>query len=143
MTPKQEEILKKKIAQFKAEVGNRKLTPEQKKIYAAFTKTKGSSTFINVVDIYDDSIRLKIVSNSTDAGSQHILLKHYKTSIGRVTANEILNLTEIISKGRREKNRSYMVYSKIINNRGNIIKEVVRISKDGKTAMLKSFYSNR
>lgn len=143
MTPNQEEILKKKIAQFKAEVGNRKLTPEQKKIYAAFTKTKGRPTFIDVVDIYDESIKLKIISNSIDAGVQHILLRHYKTNIGRVTANEILNLTEIISKGRREKKRSYMVYSKIINDRGNIVKEVVRISKDGKTATLKSFYSNR
>lgn len=139
----QKELLSKKIAQFIAEVGDRELTQEQSKIFHAFTKTKGSVTYLNVTDCKGKSLRIKIYSDKFSNGTQHILLGHYKTRREYVTAMEILNLCDVIRNGELYKSRGYTVY-RLLRHYGKVtIRTVLKINVNGNEAVLKSFYSDR
>ena len=72
-------LIDDRIAQFRAEVGDMELTEEQKKIFNAFTKKNGAATFLNVTDKDGRNVRIKIYSNKTKTGSQHILINHFGT----------------------------------------------------------------
>ena len=135
--------LLQKIDQFIKEVGDKTLSHEQAKVYAAFTKTSGSNTYLNITDKDGNTLRLKIISNSETSGTRYILRNHYKTRIHYVTANEILNLSKIIESGERYPSYGYTVYKLEKTSPQGLIREVLRIAKDGKTAVLKSFYSDR
>lgn len=132
-----------KIRQFKAEVGNRQLNAEQAKVYNAFTKTKGSATFINVTDKNGKKVRIKIDSTKRTTGSQKILMRHYNTNVGRVTAWEILNLCNVVKTGEPHPSGIYIIYKKQFVRNGHLFHTVLRFTIDEKSAALKSFYSNR
>lgn len=135
----QKELLSKKIAQFIAEVGDPdKLTSEQGKILYAFTKAKKAVKF----DIADcEGINLKIY---VDPGHEvkKILLKHYNTKDGTVTAKEILKMFDVVRKGEKKFNNGNYVYSVTRKRNGVTYKTVVKIFSDGKEAVLKSFHSD-
>lgn len=136
-------LLSQKIKQFIAEVGEKELTPEQSCIYKAFTKTKGSATYIDVTTRKGKSFKVKIYSNKFSNGVQYILMGHYKTTREYVTANEILNLCDVIRKGEEYFSRGYTVY-KLSHKYNNVtIRTVLKIDIKGKEAVLKSFHSDR
>lgn len=135
--------LDEKIKAFKNEVGDRELNAAQGKIYHAFTKTKGSATRISVVDKFGNTVRIKIYSDKTSNGVQHILSNHYKTKVHWVTANEILNLYRIVETGDRYPSNGYTVYHRTQSFNGVKISTVLKFGKEGSEAVLKSFYSDR
>ena len=136
-------LLSQKIKQFADEVGDKELTEEQKRIYKAFTKTKGAATNIYVTDSKGRNLNIKIYSNKFSNGVQHILMGHYKTTREYVTANEILNLCDVVRNGTPYKSGSYTVY-KLSRRYGKVtIRTVLKISVEGNEAVLKSFYSDR
>ena len=67
-------LIDDRIAQFKAEVGNRELTEEQMKIFNAFCKKGGASTFVNVTDSLGIKVRLKIVSYDPSVAHRLLLM---------------------------------------------------------------------
>ena len=136
-------LIDDRITQFRAEIGDRELTEEQRKIFNAFCKKGGASTFVNVTDYLGNKVRLKIVSYDPSIGSQHILLSHYKTEVGNVTATEILNLCDIVKYGESYISGIYTVYRKQYENNGVLYRTVVKVSKEKGTSLLKSFYSDR
>ncbi len=54
-------LIDDRIAQFRAEVGDRELTEEQRKIFNAFTKKNGAATFLNVTDKDGRNVRIKFI----------------------------------------------------------------------------------
>ena len=136
-------LIDEKIALFKAEVGDRELNVEQKRVFNAFTKKKGASTYINVTDMDGKSLRIKIYSNKVSTGSQHILKNHYATKIHWVTAWEILNFYEVVEFGTHYVSNGYIVY-RIEKYCGDVkISTVLKFVEDNGVAVLKSFYSDR
>lgn len=134
----------KKIAQFKQEAGNKEqYNTEQQKIYSAFTKKNGSKTIINVVDCEGISIRV-CLDSSTEI--RKILLKHYKTRIGTVTAKDILNMFDVMRTGKKEFQSGNYTYikTKYRNINGVRIRYflIIKLFPNGKDAVLKSFYTN-
>ena len=135
---KHSDILSKKIAQFIAEVGDRELTQEQGKILYAFTKARKTVKF----DVTDcEGVNLKIVLDTT-AEVKKILLKHYNTKDGTVTAKDILKMFDIVRKGEKKFNNGNYVYSVTRKRNGVTYKTVIKIFSDGKDAVLKSFHSD-
>lgn len=136
-------LIDEKIALFKAEVGNRELSEEQSKVFNAFTKKKGASTYINVTDMDGKSLRIKIYSNKVSTGTQHILKNHYATKIHWVTAWEILNFCEVVECGTHYVSNGYIVY-RIVKYCDDVkISTVLKFVEDNGVAVLKSFYSDR
>lgn len=136
-------LIDEKIALFKAEVGDRELNVEQKRVFNAFTKKKGASTYINVTDMDGKSLRIKIYSNKVSTGSQHILKNHYATKIHWVTAWEILNFYEVVEFGTHYVSNGYIVY-RIEKYCGDVkISTVLKFVEDNGVAVLKCFYSDR
>ena len=134
----QKELLSKKTAQFIAEVGDRELTQEQGRILYAFTKAKKEVKF-NITDC--EGVDLKI---SIDPGHEvrKILLKHYNTKDGTVTAKDILKMFDVVRKGEKKFNAGNYVYSVTRKRNGVTYKTVIKIFSDGKDAVLKSFHSD-
>ncbi len=88
--------LEKKIVAFIREAGDKsKYTPEQQKIYTAFTKTSGSKIYLRVTDKFNVSYKLYM---PTGYYLEKIMTKHYQGAKGMVTAFEILNLLDVIEQ---------------------------------------------
>lgn len=132
--------LPEKIEAFKKEVGDRVLTEEQQRVYRVFTRLKGKPIDFAITDKNGARARFNIYCDKADCGTQHILTRHYKTDIGRVTAMEILNLCDVIRKGDPYKSKAYTVY-KYTRTAGDVTYRIIlRLSGNG---LLKSFYSDR
>ena len=133
--------LEKKIAAFKREAGDKsQYTPEQQKIYAAFTKLNGKDTNFAVIDQEGITIRFFIKSS---AGAKHILDEHYLVERGKVTAKEILNMLDVIRTGKKTFENDSYVYRKKYTINGFTYTVVLRLIKANGKIALKTFYSNR
>ena len=127
-----------KIKQFKSEVGNKTLSKEQAKIYNAFTKVNGKKVAISVVDCEGVVLKVTLIPSKE---VKKILLKHYRTSDGTVTANQILRMFDVVRTGSKRKSQGNVVYSKVFRKNGVEYRTVVKIFPNGKDAVLKSFHS--
>lgn len=117
--------------------GDTELTPEQSKIFHTFTKAKKEIKF----DITDcEGVNLKVI---IDPGHEvrKILIKHYNTRNGTVTAKDILRMFDVVRKGEKKFNQGNYVYSVTRQKNGVIYKTVIKIFSNGKDAVLKSFHS--
>lgn len=133
----QKELLNKKIAQFIEEVGKAELTPEQSKIFHTFTKAKKEIKF----DITDcEGINLRIIIDP-EHEVRKILIKHYNTKNGTVTAKDIIKMFDVVRKGEKRFNDGNYVYSVTRQKNGVTYKTVIKIFSNGKDAVLKSFHS--
>lgn len=131
-----------KIKQFRAEVGNRTLTPEQQELFRVFCRTGGKPHRFVVTDTEGRSINLYVSSDKTSDGTQHILLRHFGTKRGRVTAGEILNMLDVVRKGDRVAgDATHYAYKLTRKSNGVLYTVGVKINKN--THRIKSFYSNR
>lgn len=126
-----------KIAAFKKEVGDRALSVEQRKIFAAFTKEKGSKIYFQVKDCEGVALRIQLVSSATNK----IMQKHYKTTNGTVTANDILNMFDVVRSGDKYFSNENYVYAKTRRKNGVTYKTVIKIFSNGKDASMLSFHS--
>lgn len=134
--------IKKKIAEFRREISTRNLTMPQRFMYYIFTQEKGHNKLISVRDSQNREVKLSIPIGRTSEGSTHILLKHYNEPVGRVTAFEIVNLLNVIEKGRRSDDGHNHYDYRLKQKRGNVEYTLgVKIKKKGD--ILKSFYPNR
>ena len=112
------------------------------KVYAAFTKTKGRPISIHVSDLNNRIVSFKLDPTKRSDGPQHILLKHYNSRIGQVTALEIINMCEVIQMGERDDSEaSRLCYYLTKKENGITYTLCLKIGK--KDNYLKSFYSNR
>lgn len=134
--------LEDKIKEFRAEVGDRELTPVEQDVYDVCCRTKGHPIHWQILDRQNRTVRLTILFGRTSEGPAHILLKHYNEPVGRVTAIEILNMLRCITEGRRyDDGRGHYDY-RLKKKRGDVEYTLgVKIAKNGD--ILKSFYSNR
>ncbi len=129
-----------KIRQFKAEVGNRQLNPEQAKVYHAFTKKNGKDVYVHVADC--DGVVLKITLESSKE-VRKILLRHYKTNNGTVTAIQILNMFNVVRyASRKYDSQGNTVYERLQKRNGIKYHTVIKIFSNGNDAVLKSFHSS-
>lgn len=131
----------RKIALFKAEVAGRHLTDEQQRIYNVFIRTKGAKSQLKAIDKNGREIRFTIDTTKTTEGTQHVLTKHYKGSIGRVTASEILNMLEVIRHGDRQTTPTHIVYRLTKQYNGTTYTMALKIAREN--LWFKSFYSDR
>ena len=134
--------LEKKIVAFIREAGDKsKYTPEQQKIYTAFTKTSGSKIYLRVTDKFNVSYKLYM---PTGYYLEKIMTKHYQGAKGMVTAFEILNLLDVIRTGDkyRDIDTGHWVYYKRYRRKGATYTAIVKIAKDGINSHLLSFYTN-
>lgn len=134
-------LIQQKIEQFKAEAGDKnQYTPEQQKIYTAFTKEGGSLTNFIITDCEGKTLKIS-VDSATEV--RKILLKHYKTNVGTVTAKEILHMFDVIRFGSKHFNHGNYVYIHRFVKKGIVFYTVIKLFSNGKDAYLKSFHSNR
>lgn len=133
--------IERKITSFCQEVGEMSMNDEQKRIYRAFTLASVKPYRFVVTDKYDNTVRFVLYTNKCDDGVLHILSKHYN-GIGKVSAQEILNLCDVIRLGNLSVSENTMLYT--LKRNGQTFKLIVALKKS-KTGnnVLKSFYSNR
>ena len=134
-------LIDDRIAQFRAEVGNRELTEEQNRVFETFCRTKGKLKRICTADGNGGPVTIMFPSDDENEGTQHVLLKHYKTNRGAVTALEILNLMDVVRNGSMESDENHIIYS-MEKFRGKI-KFTIAVKVVKKGNIFKSFYSNR
>lgn len=130
--------VKAKIEQFRKEIGNRPLNEEQQKIYSAFTKENGSRIYCSVTDGYGCSYKVFLESSKE---IKKILIKHYRTNDGTVTALQILNMFDTVRTGTKYTSQGNVVYKKTRTKDGVEYHTVIKIFKNGTDAVLKSFHS--
>ncbi|MBO7481200.1 MAG: hypothetical protein J6T63_03720 [Bacteroidales bacterium] len=134
-------LIDEKIALFKTDVGNRELNEEQKRVFDTFCRTKGKLKSISTTDNTGTSLVVKFPSDDENEGTQHVLLKHYKTNRGSVTAMEILNLMDVVRCGNRVEDGNHIIYC-VEKYQGRIkFTFAVKVAKRGN--IFKSFYSDR
>lgn len=134
-------LIDDRIAQFRAEVGDRELTEEQNRVFETFCRTKGKLKRICTTDGNGDSVTIMFPSDDENEGTQHVLLKHYKTNRGSVTAMEILNLMDVVRCGNRVEDGNHIIYC-VEKYQGRIkFTFAVKVAKRGN--IFKSFYSDR
>ena len=131
-------LIDDRIAQFRAEVGDRELTEEQRKIFNAFTKKNGSLVRIHIVDVEGVSLR---VSMDSSAEVKKVLTKHYCTPDGTVTAVQILDMFDTVRTGRKYMSMGNIIYEKAWTCDGALYFTVLKVFSNGKDAVFKSFYS--
>lgn len=132
--------LEKKIAAFKREAGDKsQYTPEQQKIYSAFTKVNGAEVSVKVTDCEGVTMNVKLQASKE---VRKILLKHYRGEKGTVSGREILNMFDVMRTGSKSFNDGNYVYRKRYVKHGNVYFIVIKLFSNGKDAVLKSFYSN-
>ena len=131
--------IKTKIELFKKEaekIANR--SNEQNKILYAFTHMNAKTRFM-VTDCEGKQLNI-LIDSTTEV--RKILLKHYKTYSGTVTAKEILSMLNIIRYGSKHYNKGNYAYIKrsFVNNK--VYYTVIKLFADNSNAVLKSFHSN-
>ncbi len=131
-----------KIAQFVSEIGKRKLTQEQERIYNAFVFRRAKPYKFSVIDNYGNTIRFTLYTNKRDDGVIHILTKHYQGKIGRVTAFEILNFCDVIRKGEMSARNNEITYKLTKCGTTYTLTVGLKRTQTGEN-VLKSFYSNK
>lgn len=133
--------LEKKIAAFKREAGSKEqYNVEQQKIYTAFTRKNGRPIRVEVIDC--SGIKMKISLDSTTEVKK-ILLKHYKGKEGRVTADEILRMFDVVRYGHKKSNHGNFEYTLTFDRGKFTYFTIVKLFPNGEDAILKSFYTNR
>ena len=133
-------LIQEKIRAFIKEAGPReRYDVEKQKIYSAFTKENGKDVGFSIVDCEGVNIKVKLESSKE---VKKILLKHFQTDNGTVTAKDILNMFDVMRTGSKSFNNGNYVYSKRYVRRGNVYYTVIKLFSNGRDAVLKSFYSN-
>lgn len=132
-------LIESRISSFIRELESSSLNTEQRKIYNAFTKNGGSKVSVSVVDC--EGVRMKVSLSPTEE-VRKILTKHYKTTDGTVTAKEIVNMFDIVRTGSKYFSQGNYVYWKELYRDGRKYKTIIKIFRNGSSAVLKSFYSN-
>ena len=141
MKPRQQTIESKTEA-FKKEVDYVGLNDEQKRVYNAFVFRRAKPYRFEVVDGYGNTVRFMLYTNKNDEGVLHIMNKHYKGVAGPVTAREIVNLCDVVRRGRVTSDGNSITYT--LRKGGSTLKLIVGLKKSGTGEnILKSFYSNR
>ena len=135
-------LLEKKTEQFVAEIGKRKLTSEQERVYNAFVYRRSKPYKFSVNDNYGDTIRFTLYTNKSDDGVIHILTKHYQGRTGSVTAVEILDFCDIIRLGEISIRQNEITYKLKKNNTTYSLIVGLKKTQTGDN-VLKSFYSNK
>ena len=130
-----------KIKQFQKELENYKMSEQQRRMFNSFCRTKGAPVVFTTFDRYGEKVKLKLYTDKPNEGTQHILLKHYKSAVGRVTAIEIISMLEVIEKGEKSKANNGILYTLSKNYHG--VKYIINVKLTGGGNVLKSFYSDR
>lgn len=127
---------------FVLEIGNRRLSEEQFRIYNAFVFRKRGVYKFCVDDKYGNTIRFLMHTNKRDDGVVHILKKHYDGKTGHVSAIEILKFLDVIRKGDLYANQNAITYTML--KEGKNYSLIIGLKKTGtEKNILKSFYSNK
>lgn len=135
-------ILDTKTESFKKELDYSHLNDEQKRIYNAFVFRRAKPYRFAVIDAFGNTVRFILYTNKKDDGVLHILGKHYKGTIGNVTAFEIVNICDVIRKGEIISNGKSITYTLTMGS--SVLKLVVGLKRSNTGEnVLKSFYSNR
>lgn len=134
--------LSRKTEYFKKEVDYNRLNEEQKRLYNAFVFRRQKPYRFSVNDSYRNTVRFLLYTNKRDEGVIHIMNKHYKGSVGMVTAKEIIDICNVIRYGDVTSNGKSLTYR--WQNGSKILKLIVGLKKSNTGEnVLKSFYSNR
>lgn len=130
--------LAEKIIKFIDELKGVNLNSEQKGIYNVFT-AKERQYKITDLNSVNDYVLLE--SGNRKFGMKHILIKHYDSDILPVTANDIINIGEVIRKGKVVQDKDGRVYT-LTNSNGKSLKAVVKVNKDGENTVI-TFHSQK
>jgi predicted RNA methylase len=132
--------LSERINQFIEELKGRNLTPEQQGIYNVFTRKE---KVYKIKDLKDVGEYVAVEGGRRKFGAQHVLIKHYGTNIGPVTAEEILQIGEIIRDGKVEFDGDTRIYTRPAED-GALLKVVVgKNRKDGSDTLITFHSKNR
>ena len=138
MASKEIGSLQNKINTFIDELRGKKLTSEQKHIADVFTKRERIYKIKDLKKVKD----LYLKSQSRDYGTNHILLNHFKTKSYSVTTDEILDIVNIIRRGKlSEGKKGDRLYSVKAKDGANLT-VVVKKDKKGDNTIF-TFYSDR
>lgn len=138
-------VVAQKTEEFKQDINVETLNDEQTRLYNAFVFRRAKPYNFAVTDAYSNTIRFLLYTNKTDEGVLHILEKHYNGAVGMVTANEIVNLCDVIRYGEIDPNstdKNKITYFWKKGNHSFRLTVGLKKSNTGEN-ILKSFYSNR
>ena len=132
--------LHRKIQEFIDEVRGQELTEEQRKIYSVFAGEQ-NVTEIKVQDILKIYDTFKVQKGNLYFGTRHILYKHYNARNSSVTANDILNMCEIIKDSMPMCDIKTRKHYYEVNQNGKQYKLVIDWKEKAGSANLITFYT--
>ena len=95
-------------------------------------------TYCNVTDGYGCKYKIMLESSKE---VRKILLRHYRTNDGTVTAYQILTMFDTLRTGTKYTSMGNIVYKKTRTRDGVEYHTVIKIFENGTDAVLKSFHS--
>ncbi len=139
--PKQQQTkLISLIEAFKQELDGVELNNEQQNIHDVVTGKKKSTT-IRKSDLEHVKDFVSFEFGNQNFGSAHVLLRHLNSKDGVITANDIINIGEIVRNGKlkiKEKGKKHVYTLWKENTRYRAV-----IGKQGKKKTLITFYTNK
>ena len=134
-------LIDEKIAQFKSEIGDMKMSEEQQIVFDLFCRTKGKPKRINTSDKDGAKVSFLVHSDKYSEGSQHVMLKHYRGKVGHVTAFEIIDMLDVVKKSKCVV-RNFVTSYRLVRELGGVKYSLV-LKMTTHVHVFKSFYSNR
>lgn len=140
--------LEYKVCRFIQESGgglsNLKGDLYESRLFKAFCSKLGSTEF-TIEDKTGAKRKFKLLSNSPDTGTQHILTKHFLGKVGRLEYSDIMMLLTVIKKGEVESSGKDFIYTYKCASSRKTYKLIcfIKSAKEGKVFLIKSYYSNK
>lgn len=99
--------------------------------------------FYKIQDLKNIGDYVKVEGGRRQFGAQHVLIKHYGTNIGPVTADEILQIGDIVRSGKVEFESNARVYTRPAEDGATLKVVVGKSTKDGSDTLITFHSKNR
>ena len=132
----------KRMAEIETLLQGKKLMPEQQKVVDVYTGKSNNETIIVEREDGQHSVVMR-QGNENGAGTKHSVYRHYNTSSGYITADDILRIPETLKEGRKVQGVKPNTYKyELALEDGNTL-IVTTQRESGKNEVFTNAYTNR
>jgi len=133
----------KKKAQIAADLEGMELTPEQQAVVDVFTGKSNNSTLSFTRDGKQRRVIMR-KGNEVRAGAEHSLFRHYGTTEGVISSEDVLRIPDVLATGERTpvKRGKTQLYEYTLTDANGVKYTVVTENKHGREEFA-DFYTNK
>ncbi len=133
----------KKKAQIAADLEGNELTPEQQAVVYVFTGNSNNSTLSFTRDGKQRRVIMR-KGNEVRAGAEHSLFRHYGTTEGVISSEDVLRIPGVLATGERTpvKRGKTQLYEYTLTDANGVKYTVVTENKHGREEFA-DFYTNK